>query len=164
MSTTSGMDPLKFMDDFVITPTTQTGKAAVGGFSNILNYFTLWVVALTGIVTVFVLMPLVPKAPANLVIILCAIALAVGIWLHVNQFGSEYRLSTWQNNLQFYGSITLLTLVIFLSLGFYYYNTDPTVRAAADSMVSRAQNTVSSGTRGFTNFAMTPTRTNAGVV
>ena len=80
------MDPLKFMDDFVITPTTQTGKAAVGGFSNILNYFTLWVVALTGIVTVFVLMPLVPKAPANLVIVLCAVALAVGIWLHVNQF------------------------------------------------------------------------------
>jgi len=164
MSTTSGMDPLKFMDDFVITPTTQTGKAAVGGFSNILNSFTLWVVALTGIVTVFVLMPLVPKAPANLVIILCAVALAVGIYFHVNQFGAEYRLSTWQNNLQFYGSITLLMLVIFLSLGFYYYNTDPTVRAAADSMVSRAQETVSSGTRGFTNFALTGTRTNAGIL
>lgn len=158
------MDPLKFMDDFVITPTTQTGKAAVGGFSNILNSFTLWVVALTGIVTVFVLMPLVPKAPANLVIILCAVALAVGIYFHVNQFGAEYRLSTWQNNLQFYGSITLLMLVIFLSLGFYYYNTDPTVRAAADSMVSRAQETVSSGTRGFTNFALTGTRTNAGIL
>jgi hypothetical protein len=152
------------MDDFVITPTTQTGKAAVGGFSNILNSFTLWVVALTGIVTVFVLMPLVPKAPANLVIILCAVALAVGIYFHVNQFGAEYRLSTWQNNLQFYGSITLLMLVIFLSLGFYYYNTDPTVRAAADSMVSRAQDTVSSGTRGFTNFALTGTRTNAGIL
>jgi len=164
MSTTSGLDPLKFMDDFVITPTTQTGKAAVGGFSNILNSFTLWVVALTGIVTVFVLMPLVPKAPANLVIILCAVALAVGIYFHVNQFGAEYRLSTWQNNLQFYGSITLLMLVIFLSLGFYYYNTDPTVRAAADSMVSRAQETVSSGTRGFTNFALTGTRTNAGIL
>jgi hypothetical protein len=164
MSTTSGMDPLKFMDDFVITPTTQTGKAAVGGFSNILNSFTLWVVALTGIVTVFVLMPLVPKAPANLVIILCAVALAVGIYFHVNQFGAEYRLSTWQNNLQFYGSITLLMLVIFLSLGFYYYNTDPTVRAAADSMVSRAQDTVSSGTRGFTNFALTGTRSNAGTL
>ena len=164
MSTTSGLDPLKFMDDFVITPTTQTGKAAVGGFSNILNSFTLWVVALTGIVTVFVLMPLVPKAPANLVIILCAVALAVGIYFHVNQFGAEYRLSTWQNNLQFYGSITLLMLVIFLSLGFYYYNTDPTVRAAADSMVSRAQDTVSSGTRGFTNFALTGTRTNAGIL
>ena len=164
MSTTSGMDPLKFMDDFVITPTTQTGNAAVGGFSNILNSFTLWVVALTGIVTVFVLMPLVPKAPANLVIILCAVALAVGIYFHVNQFGAEYRLSTWQNNLQFYGSITLLMLVIFLSLGFYYYNTDPTVRAAADSMVSRAQDTVSSGTRGFTNFALTGTRTNAGTL
>ena len=164
MSTTSGMDPLKFMDDFVITPTTQTGKAAVGGFSNILNSFTLWVVALTGIVTVFVLMPLVPKAPANLVIILCAVALAVGIYFHVNQFGAEYRLSTWQNNLQFYGSITLLMLVIFLSLGFYYYNTDPTVRAAADSMVSRAQETVSSGTRGFTNFALAGTRTNAGIL
>lgn len=158
------MDPLKFMDDFVITPTTQTGKAAVGGFSNILNSFTLWVVALTGIVTVFVLMPLVPKAPANLVIILCAVALAVGIYFHVNQFGAEYRLSTWQNNLQFYGSITLLMLVIFLSLGFYYYNTDPTVRAAADSMVSRAQDTVSSGTRGFTNFALTGTRSNAGTL
>jgi hypothetical protein len=164
MSTTSGLDPLKFMDDFVITPTTQTGKAAVGGFSNILNSFTLWVVALTGIVTVFVLMPLVPKAPANLVIILCAVALAVGIYFHVNQFGAEYRLSTWQNNLQFYGSITLLMLVIFLSLGFYYYNTDPTVRAAADSMVSRAQDTVSSGTRGFTNFALAGTRTNAGIL
>jgi len=164
MSTTSGLDPLKFIDDFVITPTTQTGKAAVGGFSNILNSFTLWVVALTGIVTVFVLIPLVPKAPANLVIILCAVALAVGIYFHVNQFGAEYRLSTWQNNLQFYGSITLLMLVIFLSLGFYYYNTDPTVRAAADSMVSRAQDTVSSGTRGFTNFALTGTRTNAGIL
>lgn len=164
MSTTSGMDPIKFLDDFVITPTTQTSKAAVGGFANILNYFTLWVVALTGIVTVFVLMPLVPKAPANLVIILCAIALAVGIWLHVNQFGAEYRLSTWQNNLQFYGSITLLVLVIFLSLGFYYYNTDPDVRAAANSMVSRAQNSVSSGTRGLTNFAMTNSRTNTGTL
>lgn len=161
---TSGMDPLKFLDDFVITPTTQTGKATVGGFSNILNYFTLWVVALSGIVTVFVLMPLVPKAPANLVIILCAIALAVGIWLHVNQFGAEYRLSTWQNNLQFYGSITLLVLVIFLSLGFYYYNTDPDVRAAANSMVSRAQNSVSSGTRGLTNFAMSSTKTNTGTL
>jgi len=164
MSTTSGMDPLKFLDDFVITPTTQTGKATVGGFANILNYFTLWVVALTGIVTVFVLMPLVPKAPANLVIILCSIALAIGIYLHVNQFGAEYRLSTWQNNLQFYGSITLLVLVIFLSLGFYYYNTDPTVREAANSMVSRAQNSVSSGTRGLTNFALSSTRTNTGTL
>jgi hypothetical protein len=166
MSTTTGsaIDPLKFLDNFVITPTVQTGTAAVSGFGNILNYFTMWVVALTGIITVFVLIPLVPKAPANLVIILSGIALAVGIWLHVNQFGAEYRLSTWQNNLQFYGSITLLMLVIFLSLGFYYYNTDPGVREAANSMVSRAQNSVSTGTRGFTNFAMSGSRMNAGTV
>ena len=148
------MDPLKFLDDFVITPTNQTAKAASGGFANILNYFTLWSVALTAIVTVFVLIPLVPRAPANLVILLCSIALAVGIYLHVNQFGAEYRLSTWQNNLQFYGSITILMMVIFLSLGFFYYNNDPATKAAADNMFSRAANTVSSGTRGLSSFAM----------
>ena len=45
-------------------------------------------------------------------------------------------------------------LVIFLSLGFFYYNNDPATKAAADGMFSRAANTVSSGTRGFSNFAM----------
>jgi hypothetical protein len=94
----------------------------------------------------------VPKAPANLIIVICTISLILGIYLHANQFGSEYRLSTWQNNLQFYAGLILLMLVIFLSLGFYYYQTDPGVRAAADSMVDRATSTVTSSTRGFTNF------------
>ena len=35
-----------------------------------------------------------------------------------------------------------------------YYNNDPATKAAADNMFSRAANTVSSGTRGFTSFAM----------
>ena len=148
------MDPLSVLDNYVITPSMQTAKGTTSGFSNILNNLTTWVVALTGIVTVFILMPLVPKAPANLIIVLCVGALLLGIYLHVNQFGAEYRLSTWQNNLQFYGSITILMLVIFLSLGFFYYNNDPATKAAADGMFSRAANTVSSGTRGFSNFAM----------
>ena len=146
------MDPLSVLDNLVITPSIQTAKATSTGFASILNNFTLWVVALTGIVTVFILIPLVPKAPANLIIVICTISLILGIYLHANQFSSEYRLSTWQNNLQFYAGLILLMLVIFLSLGFYYYQTDPGVRAAADSMVDRATSTVTSSTRGFTNF------------
>ena len=152
----TSIDPLKFLDQFVIMPTQQTAIAASGGFSNILNYFTLWVVALASIVTIFVLIPLVTKAPANFVIIVCSIALVAGIWLHVNQFGSEYRLSTWQNNLQFYGSIVLLTLVTFLALGLYYYNTDPGVKGSFDGMITRAQTTATTGTRSLTNLAVTP--------
>jgi hypothetical protein len=148
----TSMDPLKFLDDFVITPSQQTAVAASGGLGNILNYFTLWVVAFASILTVYVLIPLVPKAPANLIIMICSVALIVGIWLHVNQFGSEYRLSTWQNNLQFYGSIVLLTLVVFLAMGLFYYNTDPGIRDATDSMLTRAQATVTSSTRSFTNL------------
>ena len=148
------MDPLKFLDDFVITPSQQTAAAASGGFSNILNYFTMWTVAFASILTIYVLIPLVPKAPANLIIMLCSIALVVGIWLHVNQFGSEYRLSTWQNNLQFYGSIVLLTLVVFLGLGLFYYNTDPGIKQATDSMITRAQTTVASSTRSFSNMVL----------
>ena len=148
------MDPLKFLDDFIITPSQQTAAAASGGFSNILNYFTLWTVAFASILTIFVLIPLVPKAPANLIILICSIALVVGIYLHINQFGSEYRLSTWQNNLQFYGSVVLLTLVVFLAMGLFYYNTDPGIKEATDSMITRAQATVASSTRSFSNLVL----------
>lgn len=148
------MDPLKFLDEFVIDPSISTVKATTTGFSAILNNFTLWVVALTSIVTVVVLIPLVPVLPANLIMIICIIALIAGIYLHMNRFGTEYRMSTWQNNLQFYGSITLLVLVIILSLGFYFFNTDPQIKAAAQQMFDRASSTVSSGTRGLTNFAL----------
>jgi hypothetical protein len=148
------MDPLKLLDEFVIDPSVSTVKATTTGFSAILNNFTLWVVALTGIVTVVILIPLVPVLPANLIMMICIFALIAGVYLHINRFGWEYRMSTWQNNLQFYGSITLLVLVIILSLGFYYFNTDPQIRAAAQQMYDRASNSVSSGTRGLTSFAM----------
>jgi hypothetical protein len=146
------MDPLSVLDNYVITPSMQTAKGTSSGFSNILNNLTTWVVALTGIVTVFILIPLVPKAPANLIIVICVGALLLGIYLHVNQFGAEYRLSTWQNNLQFYASLIMLVLVMLLSMGFYYYQTDPGVRTAADGMFDRATSGVTSTTRGFTNY------------
>jgi len=149
------MDPLRMIDDFVITPATQTVKATTTGFGNILNYFTMWAVAIAGLVTIFVVMPIVPRAPANLIMIICLVALAGGIYLHVNQFGAEYRLATWYNNLQFYGSITMLMLVIFLALGFYYYNTDPAISSAVNGMVARTTNSVSSASRGITNYALT---------
>lgn len=140
---------MTFLDDFVITPVNQTAKATSTGLGAILNNFTLWVVALTGIVTVVILMPLVRVMPAMLILTICVAALVIGIYLHIDRFGWEYRLSTWQNNLQFYGSITLLVLVIMLSLGFYYYNTNPEIRAVADAMMTRATSAVSDGTRGF---------------
>lgn len=148
---TSSMNPLGMLDDFVITPGIQTAKGAQSGFSSILNYFTLWIVALTGLITVYVVMPLVNKAPANMIIMLCVVALGVGIFMHANQFGAEYRLSTWQNNLQFYGSIVMLFAVIILAMGAYYYNTDPSVKSATDSMVNRGLSTVTSSTQGLRN-------------
>jgi hypothetical protein len=99
------------------------------------------------------LMPFVRVIPAMLIMVTCVAALVVGIYLHIDRFGWEYRLSTWQNNLQFYGSITLLVLVIMLSMGFYFYNSDPSIRASADAMMSRATSTITSGTRGAFDFA-----------
>ena len=84
---------------------------------SIFTVFLLFIAALTALLS-YLLMPVVPITVTTT---FAAIMLAAGVWWHWTQFGIEYRLSTWQENLRNYASYAILAVVILLSYAFYVF-------------------------------------------
>ena len=88
---------------------------------------------------------LVPSAPLVILATASAVALAAGIWWHWTQFGTEYRLSTWQEQLRSYASYVLLFVVILLSYAFYAFTSGGgSVATVARNTTARATTVVES--------------------
>ena len=79
--------------------------------------FLLFIAALTALLTYLIM----PSIPVTTLTTMAAILLAAGVWWHWTQFGSEWRLSTWQENLRNYASYAILLVVILLSYAFYVF-------------------------------------------
>jgi hypothetical protein len=84
---------------------------------SIFTVFLLFIAALTAMLS-YLIMPTVPVTAMTTV---AALALAAGVWWHWTQFGSEYRTSTWQENLRNYASYAILLVVLLLSYAFYVF-------------------------------------------
>ena len=84
---------------------------------SIFTVFLLFIAALTAMLS-YLLMPTVPVTALSTA---AALALAAAVWWHWTQFGSEYRTSTWQENLRNYASYAILLVVILLSYAFYVF-------------------------------------------
>lgn len=84
---------------------------------SIFTVFLLFLAALTALLSYL----LIPTIPVTMLTTVAAIALAAGVWWHWTQFGTEYRLSTWQENLRNYASYAILAVVILLSYAFYVF-------------------------------------------
>ena len=84
---------------------------------SIFTVFLLFLAALTALLSYLLL----PTIPVTVLTTVAAIALAAGAWWHWTQFGTEYRLSTWQENLRNYASYAILLVVILLSYAFYVF-------------------------------------------
>ena len=63
----------------------------------------------------------IPRLPVVAIVSASAIALAAATWWHWVQFSSEYRLSTWQDQLRNYSSYVIVLTVILCSYGFYVF-------------------------------------------
>ncbi len=84
---------------------------------SLLTTFLLFLAAITAILSYLVL----PRLSAATLVTVAALGLAAGVWWHWTQFGVEYRMSTWQEQLRHYASYTLLFVVILLSYAFYAF-------------------------------------------
>jgi len=62
-----------------------------------------------------------PRLGAPVLAGLSIVLLIYGIMSHMNLFYSEYRLSTWQEQLKFYGPFLMIGAVIFISLMYMGY-------------------------------------------
>jgi hypothetical protein len=84
---------------------------------SIFTVFLLFIAALTAMLS-YLLMPTIPVTAMTTI---AAILLAAGVWWHWTQFGVEYRISTWQENLRNYASYAIILVVILLSYAFYVF-------------------------------------------
>ena len=84
---------------------------------SIFTVFLLFLAALTALLSYLVM----PSIPVTTLTLVAALLLAAGVWWHWNQFGVEYRLSTWQENLRNYASYAILVVVLLLSYAFYVF-------------------------------------------
>ena len=84
---------------------------------SIFTVFLLFIMALTALLSYL----LMPSMSITALVTVAAIALAAGVWWHWTQFGIEYRLSTWQENLRNYASYAILLVVLLLSYAFYVF-------------------------------------------
>jgi uncharacterized membrane protein len=82
---------------------------------SLLTTMLLFIAAITALLA-YLVMPLLPSSS---IVFGAAILLAVGVWWHWTQFGVEYRISTWQEQLRNYASYALVLVVILLAYGFY---------------------------------------------
>ncbi len=74
-------------------------------------------VLLFAIVTVFAI---VPRFGPTVTLVLCGIALTLGMYHHYKLFYHEYRLATWAEKLRTYGPGVLITALILFVLGFIF--------------------------------------------
>lgn len=74
-------------------------------------------VLLFAIVTVFAI---VPRFGPTVTLVLCGIALTLGMYHHYKLFYHEYRLATWSEKLRTYGPGILITALILFVLGFIF--------------------------------------------
>lgn len=84
---------------------------------SIFTVFLLFLAALTALLT-YLIMPTIPVTTLTMA---AALLLAAGVWWHWTQFGVEYRMSTWQENLRNYASYAILLVVLLLSYAFYVF-------------------------------------------
>lgn len=94
---------------------------------SILTTFLLFLAALTALLTYII----IPRVPVVALISVASVGLAAGVWWHWTQFGVEYRMSTWQEQLRNYASYALLLVVILLSYGFYVFTAGDSAIVAA---------------------------------
>jgi len=84
---------------------------------SLFSIFLLFIAGITALLTYAVL----PFLPVVTLVSAAAIALAAGVWWHWTQFSTDYRTSTWQEQLRNYASYVLVLVVILLSYGFYVF-------------------------------------------
>jgi len=84
---------------------------------SLLSIFLRFIAAITALLTYM----FVPYMPVMVLVSAAAIALAAGLWWHWTQFSTEYRTSTWQEQLRNYASYAMVLLVILLSYFFYTF-------------------------------------------
>lgn len=84
---------------------------------SIFTVFLLFLAALTALLSYLI----IPTIPVTALTTIAALLLAAGVWWHWTQFGNEYRMSTWQENLRNYASYALLVVVLLLSYAFYVF-------------------------------------------
>lgn len=84
---------------------------------SLLSIFLLFIAGITALLTYMV----VPYIPVVVLIMAASIALAAGVWWHWTQFSTDYRTSTWQEQLRNYASYVILLVVILLSYAFYVF-------------------------------------------
>jgi hypothetical protein len=107
-----------------------------------------------------------PRLGAPVLAALSLALLAYGIYNHMQLFSSEYRYSTWQDRLKFYGPFLMiggLVLVILMYMGFLFGTKGPealpannlmanaTVNSAVNATVNTANNIGSAATEAVTN-------------
>lgn len=101
---------------------------------NLFGTFLLLLSAIVGILTYLV----IPYIPVVVLAAGAAAALAVGVWWHWTQFSTDYRTSTWQEQLRSYASYVIVLVVILLSYGFYSLTQSP---GGVNAVVASARNT-----------------------
>lgn len=74
-------------------------------------------VLLFAIVMVFLI---VPRFGPTITLLLCGVALTVGMYHHYSLFYHEYRLATWAEKLRTYGPGVIITALIIFILGFIF--------------------------------------------
>jgi len=84
---------------------------------SLLSIFLLFIAAITALLTYM----FIPYVPVMVLVSSAAIALAAGVWWHWTQFSTEYRTSTWQEQLRNYASYAMVLLAILLSYFFYTF-------------------------------------------
>ena len=124
----------------------------------------VFLLSLTSLLIVALLVFLVlPRLGAQVLVILSLVLLVFCIYNHYKLFASEYRFSTWQEQLKWYAPVVtyvVITIFIFLYLGYLFSSQGssilPTTNlspSALASVTTTANNTVSSITNslGITN-------------
>jgi hypothetical protein len=84
---------------------------------SLLSTFLLFIAAITALLTYMI----IPRVPIVTLVSAAAIVLAAGVWWHWTQFSTDYRTSTWQEQLRNYASYVIILVVILLSYGFYVF-------------------------------------------
>jgi hypothetical protein len=141
------------------------------------SLFTTFLLFLAAIVAILTYM-LIPMASASALVMVAAIALAIGVWWHWTQFAVDYRTATWPEQLRSYSSYIIVLVVILASYGFYTFawsdsslqeiatrtktavrNAGRNATARSLSAVSEASNTLfSEGEGGAANVLASNTR------
>ena len=104
---------------------------------SLLSMFLLFIAGITALLTYLI----IPRLPIVTLVAAAAIVLAAGVWWHWTQFSTDYRTSTWQEQLKDYASYTLVFVVILLSYMFYVFVWDgSSVREYASRAGSAVRN------------------------